>query len=193
MNEQASLFDIGMLKTRITNKETWTPNLLKTTDSMQLILNKNITDGTVVYHLSDDTITIGVHLLGNPSRELCQDTLRKYKEIIIDKKLSAPYRYTILAKPFLHDGYSMSSQPNNINEELSKRFIFFVSIAKLFRFNSARVTCSTTIDSEKITYREMNEYIYNQNTFKYYKHYDTKQLNNKNRIELLKGLTNGIL
>jgi len=192
MNEQASLFDIGMLKTRITNKEIWTPKLLKKIDPMQLTLNKNITDGIVVYHLSDDTITIGAHLLGNPSKKLCQDTLIKYKEIIIDKKLSAPYKYTILTKPFIHDGYRISSQPNNINEELSKRFIFFVSIAKSFRFNSARVTCSTTIDSEKITYREMDGYIYNQNTFKYYKHYDTKQLNNKKRIELLKGLTNGI-
>jgi len=190
MNERASLFDLGMLKTRITNRESWIPQLLDQVDSNKLHLNKNITDGMVVYHLRDDTIIVGVYLLGKPSRDLCIDTLLKYKEIIISKKLSISYRHSILAKPFLHDGYSMQNQPENINEELSKRFIFKVEIAQSARFNSARISCSTTVDTDSVSYIEMDGYEYNQNKFKYY---DTKQLNNKKRIELLKGLADGIL
>ena len=190
MNERSSLFDLGMLKTRITNRESWTPKLLEQIDSNKLHLNKNISDGTVVYHLRNDTITVGVYLLGKPSRDLCSDTLLKYKEIIISKKLSMSYRHSILTKPFLHDGYSMPNQPENINEEFSKRFIFKVEITQLARFNSARISCSTTVDTDSISYTEMDGYEYNQNRFKYY---DTKQLNNKKRIELLKGLADGIL
>jgi len=153
MNEPASLFDIGMVRMRIDNRERWTPELMKELNGKNLKLD-NFGVGSVVYNWDENIITIGVGLIGNPTEDLCKDALGKYKKVISPVSKDSNLRYVFMSNDFEHINYTSKSRPKNMDENISKLFVFTVGISDKPGFEGRTISCSSRFDSDTPTVKK---------------------------------------
>lgn len=135
IDEPASLFDIGMMRMRNSNKTRWIPALMNKIKGLKLKLSDPgsvLGVGSVVYDFDENIITITVSLIGNPTEQMCANILKKYKDIIAPPMSFGSYpRLTIaLTSCFGHVNYSVARRPEDLDDNILKIIKVTVGISE---------------------------------------------------------------
>jgi hypothetical protein len=144
MGEPASLFDIGMMRMRIANKEKWTPKLMEEIQGEKLKLGDSGL-GSVLYNWDENKITIRVLLRGEPTENMCKSVLNKYKKIISPFPEGSEYSYAFITHYFQHISYTKQSRPKDLGRNISKLLLFTVGISE--KVGGKGIYCSSPLGS----------------------------------------------
>jgi len=159
INEPASLFDIGMMRMHISNKEEWIPRLIEN------IQGENLTQGDlsfpVYYNGGDNKIRITADFYGDPTEKKCERVLNEYKNIIVPfgRKLVSGVpetRYIQLVRGFYSADRDHSSQvlPKDFGIDLGKSVLVSVVIfGETPSVSPGKViNCSSGFESDVISF-----------------------------------------
>lgn len=160
INEPASLFDIGMMRMHISNKEEWIPRLIEN------IQGENLTQGDlslpVYYNGGDNKIRITAGFYGDPTEKKCERVLNEYKNIIVPfgRKLVSGVpetRYIQLVRGFYSADRDHSSQvlPKDFGIDLGKSVLVSVLIfGETPSVSPGKViNCSSGFESDVTSFR----------------------------------------
>ncbi len=145
MNEPASMFDLGMLRMRSSNKDFWTPELMEELHGEKLTLG-DLGVGSVVYSWDENTISITAPLIGEATENKCKGALSKYKQIISPWFDESVLFGGFTATAFEHINYANKSRPKDLNENLGKLLVLTVGISE--RLGGKSIYCSSRLGSD---------------------------------------------
>jgi hypothetical protein len=153
MNEPASLFDIGMMRLRDSNKSWWTPAALEEISKRNLPLTHNDRGGVgaAVYSWNENAISLDLSLLGAPTEPLCSTALDIYKNVISPTRSTASPASRELTIRFLtgvfdHVNHTGANRPKDLDANLINLIVFTVGISD----SRDSVTSNTIFCSSKL-------------------------------------------
>jgi hypothetical protein len=141
MDEPASLFDIGILRLREQSAQRWEPKIIPFLPRYNLEMQR-LGQGSVVYNIDSNLITISLVLYGNPEEAACKEILTQYRNIIanqyddleaIDKDTwnrMRGFSKTLFVSNFDYVNYSTGILSENWKEELVKIVLITVGIGE---------------------------------------------------------------
>jgi hypothetical protein len=144
MDEPASLFDIGILRLREQSVQRWEPKIIPFLPRYNLEMQR-LGQGSVVYNIDSNLITISLVLYGNPEEAACKEILTQYRNIIanqyddleaIDKDTwnrMRGFSKTLFVSNFDYVNYSTGILSENWKEELVKIVLITVGIGEKIR------------------------------------------------------------
>lgn len=128
MNEPATMFDIGMMRIRSDNHNTWIPKLLVKVKDMPIKLDPN-GGNSAVYSFEKNKINISATFIGKPSEETCKNVLKIYKEIIVPSPIiDQKDRNRFLAVQFDHINFSKTAKTDAYYEDMASLYEFTIGI-----------------------------------------------------------------
>jgi hypothetical protein len=152
MNEPATLFDIGIMKMRIQNKEEWIPKLMEKIQDENLKQDK-IAPTLVHYHWGLNKIRIAAIFRGDPTEERCERVLNQYKNIISPYSEVPEFKYSFILFNFGSASNRQSGPEGferNVGKSVSVNVVIFADIS-----NSPRksISCSSGFESDVTSFR----------------------------------------
>jgi hypothetical protein len=154
MNENASIFDLGMFRLELRNINDWIPKFLKEAEKLGVTLSPNMGRG-VYYDWDENTILIEVTVIGTPTEELAEELVVMYKDVILSPMRRPGSEFDIglmIMKNFFdHYDHTSKSRPDDLDKNLMNIFRFQVGIHESENITSKSIyaTCNYKSDFPK--------------------------------------------